>query len=91
MYRAIILGHSRRYDAETLDRLLKKLELANIRINIQQLTQLKKELDDRRRMEVFAIRRLTQSEIIKRFVMKPYLGMKQEQTENVRMRFEVNG
>jgi len=89
MYRAIILGNGRQYKTETLDLLLRSLERDRYRINPQELKQVRKHLEDKRPVIVPAFRLLTQSEMIREHIRKPYIWpTRLEHYEQVKVRFE---
>lgn len=91
MYRAIILGYGRRYEASTLELLIQQLQREQYRVDYPQKYRLKKELGNKRCMIVPATRRLTQSEMIREHIRKPYLWpLRMNQTEDVKVRFEYH-
>jgi len=91
MYRAIILGHGRRYEANTLELLIQQLQRERYRVETLQKNRLREGLDNKRCMIVPATRRLTQSEMIREHIRKPYLWPpRMNQTEVVKVRFEYH-
>jgi hypothetical protein len=91
LYKAIILGHSRQYKAKTLNLLLRSLERDRYRINPQELKRVRKHLEDKRPVVVSATRRLTQSELIREHIRKPYIWPPRlEQKEQVKVRLEYH-
>jgi len=89
MYTAIILGHGRRYRTDTLESLLRALERDSYKINPQEKASLEKQLTRPRSVIANLYRRRTNSEMIKKYVRKPYLPPhKIENTERVRAKIE---
>lgn len=89
MYQAIIMGHSRRVQADSLKLLVQKLARENIRVGENELNKHRNQIDAGYPVVVMAARKLSQNEIIKKSMSPPYLGnpfRRVEDTERVSLR-----
>lgn len=92
MYQAIIIGHSRRVQADSLKQLVQKLAHVSIRVGENELNRQSKQLDSGCQIVIMATRKLSQTEIIKKRMRPPYLGnpfRRVEDTERVQLRISV--